>query len=114
MLLKLFRTFKQLLLETQSTLPGGICSVRFCVPKPVKLSDAMKTREKICDSKTTITANITNASAGEITLTMSNSATSALAAGRFVYDVEITQTSGGAKTRVIEGQITVHPQVTST
>ena len=48
------------------------------------------------------------------TLIMSNYATSALAAGRYVYDVEITQTSGGAKTRVIEGQITVHPQVTST
>tara|TARA_Y100000114_G_scaffold127205_1_gene123776 strand:+ start:876 stop:1214 length:339 start_codon:yes stop_codon:yes gene_type:complete len=65
-------------------------------------------------TKTTISASITNASGGEITLTMSNSATSALAAGRYVYDVEITQTSGGAKTRVIEGQITVHPQVTST
>ena len=32
----------------------------------------------------------------------------------YVYDVEITQTSGGVKTRVIEGQITVFPQVTST
>ena len=37
----------------------------------------------------------------------------ALAAGRYVYDVEITQTSGSVKTRVIEGQITVFPQVTS-
>jgi len=65
-------------------------------------------------TKTTITAAISNASAGEITLTLTNTQTTALSAGRFVYDVEITQTSGGAKTRVIEGQITVHPQVTST
>ena len=62
-------------------------------------------------TKTTITANITNASAGEITLTMSNSATSALAAGRFVYDVEITS-GGGVVTRVLEGQVEVTPGVT--
>jgi hypothetical protein len=65
-------------------------------------------------TKTDITAAITSATEGQITLTLSNTQTTALSAGRFVYDVEITQTSGGAKTRVIEGQITVHPQVTST
>ena len=65
-------------------------------------------------TKTTITATISNATSGEITLAMTSSATTALSQGRYVYDVEITQTSGGAKTRVIEGQITVHPQVTST
>tara|TARA_Y100001937_G_C7099610_1_gene321834 strand:+ start:320 stop:658 length:339 start_codon:yes stop_codon:yes gene_type:complete len=64
-------------------------------------------------TKTTISSTISNATAGEITLSLTNAQTTALAAGRFVYDVEITQTSGGAVTRVIEGQITVHPQVTS-
>ena len=33
-------------------------------------------------------------------------------AGRYVYDVEITKTSTGYKTRVIEGQVTVNPGVT--
>lgn len=65
-------------------------------------------------TKTSITATISNATAGEISLNLTNSQTTALSAGRFVYDVEITQTSGGIRTRVIEGQITVYPQVTST
>jgi hypothetical protein len=34
-------------------------------------------------------------------------------AGRFVYDVEITA-SGGAKTRVLEGQVEITPGVTQT
>ena len=65
-------------------------------------------------TKTTITTAINNASTGEIILSLTNTQTSALSAGRYVYDVEITQTSSGTKTRVIEGQITVYPQVTST
>ena len=64
-------------------------------------------------TKTTITASITDAATGAIQLSLTNAQTGALAQGRYVYDVEITQTSGGAKTRVIEGQITVFPQVTS-
>ena len=46
-------------------------------------------------TKTTISSTISNATAGEITLSLTNAQTTALAAGRFVYDVEITQTSGG-------------------
>jgi hypothetical protein len=65
-------------------------------------------------TKTTITAAINNATTGEIVLSLTAAQTGALTAGRYVYDVEITQTSSGTKTRVIEGQITVYPQVTST
>jgi hypothetical protein len=65
-------------------------------------------------TKTDITASINNASTGEIILSLTHTQTGALTAGRYVYDVEITQTSSGTKTRVIEGQITVYPQVTST
>ena len=65
-------------------------------------------------TKTTITASITDAATGAIQLSLSNTQTAALAQGRYVYDVEVTQTSGNVKTRVIEGQITVFPQVTST
>ena len=64
-------------------------------------------------TKIDITASITNATTGAIQLSLTNTETGALAQGRYVYDVEVTQTSGGAKTRVIEGQITVFPQVTS-
>ena len=37
--------------------------------------------------------------------------TTSLESGRYVYDVLITA-SGGAKTRVVEGQVTVNPSVT--
>ena len=55
---------------------------------------------------------ITNAAAGLLTLTLSNTVTNAMKAGRFVYDVEITETANGEKTRVVEGQVTINPGVT--
>ena len=57
-------------------------------------------------------ATVSNATNGEITITLSNSVTNGMKAGRYVYDVEITKTSSGEKTRVIEGQVTVTPGVT--
>ena len=62
-------------------------------------------------SATAFTASISNASSGEITISLSPTQTAALEAGRFVYDVVITG-SGGTKTRVVEGQVTVNPSVT--
>jgi hypothetical protein len=55
---------------------------------------------------------VTNAAAGLLTLTLSNTVTNAMKAGRYVYDVEITKTSNGEKTRVVEGQVTINPGVT--
>ena len=45
------------------------------------------------------------------TASVSPTQTATLEAGRFVYDVVITA-SGGTKTRVVEGQVTVNPSVT--
>ena len=44
---------------------------------------------------------------------MTATQTAALDAERYVYDVEITETSTGTVTRVIEGLITVRPNVTT-
>ena len=55
---------------------------------------------------------VTNAAQGLLTLTLSNTVTNAMKAGRYVYDVEITKTSNGEKTRVVEGQVTINPGVT--
>lgn len=55
---------------------------------------------------------VTGAAQGVLTITLSNAVTNAMKAGRYVYDVEITQTSTGEKTRVVEGQLTVNPGVT--
>jgi len=63
-------------------------------------------------TKVDFVCTVTDASAGEITIGLSNTQTNAMKAGRYVYDVEITKTSTGYKTRVIEGQVTVNPGVT--
>jgi hypothetical protein len=55
---------------------------------------------------------VTNAGSGLLTLTLTNAVTNAMKAGRYVYDVEITKTSNGEKTRVVEGQVTINPGVT--
>lgn len=48
---------------------------------------------------------------GNIQLVMSASTTANLVAGRYVYDVELVS-SGNVVTRVVEGIVTVTPQVT--
>lgn len=48
---------------------------------------------------------------GEITLGISSAVTTDLRAGRYVYDVEIVSGSG-VVTRVLEGIVTVTPEVT--
>ena len=55
---------------------------------------------------------VSSAANGVLTISLANSVTAAMKAGRYVYDVEITQTSNGEKTRVVEGQVTIHPGVT--
>ena len=62
-------------------------------------------------TSTAFTTSISNASGGEITITLTDTQTASLEAGRYLYDVLITA-SGGDKTRVVEGQVTVNPSVT--
>ena len=57
------------------------------------------------------TASIYDAANGKIRLQLTDSQSSAIPAGRWLYDVEITSGSG-TKTRVIEGIVTVNPQIT--
>ena len=49
---------------------------------------------------------------GKITLSLTATQTSALKAGRFVYDCEITATSPAETLRIVEGIITVTPEFT--
>lgn len=65
-------------------------------------------------TRTTITSTVSNATGGVITLSLTPTQTAALdAPARYVYDVEITLTADGTVTRVIEGIITVRPNVTT-
>ena len=52
-----------------------------------------------------------SANAGQVTLTLSDTVTAGLSAGRYVYDLNI-ESSGGQVTRVVEGQAIVTPGVT--
>lgn len=65
---------------------------------------------------TTFTTEIqAPATGGVINLSLSNTQTQALKAGRHVYDVEISFTDSNAQTvveRVLEGTLTVTPSVT--
>lgn len=52
-----------------------------------------------------------NAAAGIITLSLTANQTSNLISGRYVYDVELTDSSNSVS-RIVEGIVTVTPQVT--
>jgi hypothetical protein len=57
------------------------------------------------------TASVYNAATGKVRLQLSDTQSAAIPAGRWLYDVEITSPSG-TKTRVVEGIVTVSPQIT--
>lgn len=53
-----------------------------------------------------------NVAAGTVLLSLTAAQTSNLVAGRYVYDVELTDTVANSVTRIVEGIVTVTPQVT--
>jgi len=57
------------------------------------------------------TASVYDAANGKVRLQLSASNSSAIPAGRWLYDVEITS-GAGSKTRVVEGIVTITPQIT--
>lgn len=60
---------------------------------------------------TTGNGRISLTNAGVITLSLTATETAAIAAGRYVYDLELVS-SGGQVTRLLEGVVTVTPEVT--
>ena len=58
-----------------------------------------------------IVCTITDSSNGEITMTLDSANTAGIKAGRYLFDLE-TVDSNGFVSRVLEGIITVTPQVT--
>lgn len=57
-----------------------------------------------------ITCSITDASNGEVTLSMTAANTANLKPGRYLYDVECTD-GEGIKSRLLEGIVTVTPEI---
>lgn len=54
-----------------------------------------------------------NALSGIVTLSMAANTTSLLSPGRYVYDVDVTDTATNTVSRVVEGYVTVTPSVTA-
>lgn len=53
-----------------------------------------------------------NTTSGVITLSLTSTQSGNLVAGRYVYDVELQDTASGEYSRIVEGIVTVTPQVT--
>ena len=49
---------------------------------------------------------------GEIEIEVDNAVTAVMKPGRYVYDIEITESLTGDRTRVVEGQVEITPGVT--
>ena len=62
-------------------------------------------------ANTAFTANLLSPSDGTISLDLSATQTSALKAGRYVYDVELVSNTATVE-RIIEGIVTIYPEVT--
>ena len=64
-------------------------------------------------TRITMTTSVAYPATGIISLSLTSAQTSALdAPSRYVYDVEVTNNTSNVVTRVIEGIITVRPNVT--
>lgn len=57
-------------------------------------------------------AEVYDAPNGVIRIHLSATESEALSGGRYLYDIEITQTNTNIKIRVIEGLVIVNPQIT--
>lgn len=74
------------------------------------VSSQMRRSYYSANASANIVCTISDAANGEITMTLSPANTSNIKAGRYLFDVETTDTTG-FKTRIIEGIITVTPEV---
>ena len=69
-------------------------------------------RKHATSSNATATFGISNGGTnGQLTLSLAHAYTSAIGAGRYVYDVEVLS-GAGVRSRVVEGIVTVSPEVT--
>jgi hypothetical protein len=62
------------------------------------------------NTSVSFTAEITLPEDGEVTISLTAVQTSAIKAGRYVYDIEIT--GDGETLRVLEGIVVINPEVT--
>lgn len=69
-------------------------------------------RSYYTNSNVAFTCNIDNPTDGEVVLSLSATQTSNLKAGRYVYDCELVSSDATSVERIVEGIITIYPEVT--
>lgn len=74
------------------------------------VSSQMRRSYYSANASANIVCTISDAANGEITMSLAPANTSNIKAGRYLFDVETTD-STGFKTRIIEGIITVTPEI---
>ena len=77
------------------------------------IESKIKRHYKSVNNKESILVTVIDAVAGEIKLSLTNTQTSNLRYGKFLYDVELIKTSDTTRERVIEGTIQIRPEVTT-
>jgi hypothetical protein len=74
--------------------------------------NAVSVMKKTYTSMTSYSFTVNAYSNGNINLFMTADDTLQIPAGRYVYDVDVTESNSGVKSRIAEGIITVTPAVT--
>lgn len=69
-------------------------------------------RSYYTNTNTAFTVGINNPLEGEVELSLTATQTSSLKAGRYVYDLELVNNSTAAVERIVEGIVTIYPEVT--
>lgn len=78
----------------------------------------MKIRESTASTTAVLTLTTSNggleinATAGTVLIIATPAQTAALTPGKYVHDLELTETSTGAVTKIIQGNLTVRAEVT--
>ena len=109
-------SYIELYVDQGSTFSSTITLVDDVTNLPINVANySVKSYMRRSYYSSTVSANLTctisDASNGVVVVSMSNTVTSAIKAGRYVFDVT-TKDSNNIVSRVIEGTITVTPGVT--
>ena len=69
-------------------------------------------RSYYSSANTAFTVSVTNPANGEISITLTAAQTANVKAGRYVYDLELVSANSITVERVVEGIVTIYPEVT--
>ena len=72
----------------------------------------LRTTHTASSATASFTVSVVNASAGTMKMELSSATTAGIAAGRYVYDLEIHTSGDATVKRLIQGSVTINPEVT--